>query len=83
MNKPCERFAGSTGMRLSVTIQVNSGTLRLKGLSCLAVCAIAMGEGLVLTWCLGRTYTALEAGVSPDKLYLHGNNKSVAELICY
>jgi len=34
----------------------------------------------VLTWCLGANSTP-KAGVSPDNLYLHGNNKSVAELI--
>jgi diaminopimelate decarboxylase len=28
----------------------------------------------------GELYTALQAGVSPDKLYFHGNNKSRAEL---
>jgi diaminopimelate decarboxylase len=28
----------------------------------------------------GELYTALQAGVSADKLYFHGNNKSVAEL---
>ena len=53
-----------------------------KAWSCLAVCAIAMSEGLgVDVVSGGELYTALEAGVSPDKLYLHGNNKSVAELI--
>jgi diaminopimelate decarboxylase len=28
----------------------------------------------------GELYTALQAGVSADKLYFHGNNKSIAEL---
>ena len=28
----------------------------------------------------GELYTALQAGVSANKLYLHGNNKSIAEL---
>lgn len=52
-----------------------------KAWSCLAVCAIASSEGLgVDVVSGGELYTALEAGVSPDKLYLHGNNKSLEEL---
>lgn len=52
-----------------------------KAWSCLAVCAIALSEGLgVDVVSGGELYTALEAGVSSDKLYLHGNNKSQAEL---
>lgn len=52
-----------------------------KAWSCLAVCAIAHQEGLgidVVTG--GELYTALEAGVKPEKIYLHGNNKSREEL---
>lgn len=52
-----------------------------KAWSCLAVCAIASAEGLGIDVVSGgELYTALEAGVSPDKLYFHGNNKSLAEL---
>lgn len=52
-----------------------------KAWSCLAVCAIAASEGLGIDVVSGgELYTALKAGVSPDKLYLHGNNKSDAEL---
>lgn len=52
-----------------------------KAWSCLAVCAIAHQEGLgVDVVSGGELYTALQAGVSPDKLYFHGNNKSLAEL---
>ena len=52
-----------------------------KAWSCLAVCAIVFSEGLGIDVVSGgELYTALEAGVSPDKLYLHGNNKSFAEL---
>ena len=52
-----------------------------KAWSCLAVCAIAALEGLGIDVVSGgELYTALEAKVSPDKLYLHGNNKSDAEL---
>ncbi len=52
-----------------------------KAWSCLAVDAIAGSEGLGIDVVSGgELYTALQAGIHPDKLYLHGNNKSVAEL---
>uniref|UniRef100_A0A832H3W7 Diaminopimelate decarboxylase n=1 Tax=Oscillatoriales cyanobacterium SpSt-402 TaxID=2282168 RepID=A0A832H3W7_9CYAN len=52
-----------------------------KAWSCLAVCAIAASEGLGLDVVSGgELYTALEAGVSPAKIYFHGNNKSQEEL---
>ena len=52
-----------------------------KAWSCLAICAIAHSEGLGIDVVSGgELYTAIEAGVTSDKLYLHGNNKSVSEL---
>ncbi|PLZ81980.1 diaminopimelate decarboxylase family protein, partial [Fischerella thermalis] len=52
-----------------------------KAWSCLAVCAIAASEGLGIDVASGgELYTALNAGVSPDKIYFHGNNKSREEL---
>ncbi len=52
-----------------------------KAWNCLAVCAIAASEGLGIDVVSGgELYTALSAGVSADKLYFHGNNKSRAEL---
>ncbi len=52
-----------------------------KAWSCLAICAIAHSEGLGIDVVSGgELYTAIAAGVTPDKLYLHGNNKSVSEL---
>lgn len=52
-----------------------------KAWNCLAVCAIAFSEGLGIDVVSGgELYTALEAGVTADKLYLHGNNKSQSEL---
>jgi len=52
-----------------------------KAWSTLAVCAIAASEGLGIDVVSGgELYTALQAGVSADKLYFHGNNKSIAEL---
>lgn len=52
-----------------------------KAWSCLAVFAIVNSEGIGLDVVSGgELYTALKAGVSPDQIYLHGNNKSRAEL---
>jgi diaminopimelate decarboxylase len=52
-----------------------------KAWNCLAVCAIVGSEGLGIDVVSGgELYTALEAGLSPGKLYLHGNNKSQDEL---
>ena len=52
-----------------------------KAWSCLGVNAIANSEGLGIDVVSGgELYTALQAGVSGEKLYLHGNNKSVTEL---
>ncbi|NEU76556.1 diaminopimelate decarboxylase [Hassallia byssoidea VB512170] len=53
-----------------------------KAWSCLAICAIAAHQGLGVDVASGgELYTALQAGVSPDKIYLHSNNKSRQELI--
>ena len=53
-----------------------------KAWNCLAVCAIANSEGLGIDVASGgELYTALTAGVSSDKIYYHGNNKSRAELL--
>jgi diaminopimelate decarboxylase len=52
-----------------------------KAWSCLAVCAVAASEDLGIDVVSGgELYTALQAGVNPDKIYLHGNNKSITEL---
>ncbi len=52
-----------------------------KAWSCLAVCALVASEGLGIDVASGgELYTALSAGVSPDKIYFHGNNKSREEL---
>ncbi|NJK73632.1 MAG: diaminopimelate decarboxylase [Richelia sp. CSU_2_1] len=52
-----------------------------KAWSCLAICAIAAQEGLGIdVVSAGELETARQAGVSPDKIYFHGNNKSREEL---
>ncbi|MBW4617537.1 MAG: diaminopimelate decarboxylase [Desmonostoc vinosum HA7617-LM4] len=53
-----------------------------KAWSCLAVCAIAASEGLGIDVASGgELYTALQAGVNSDTIYLHSNNKSREELV--
>jgi diaminopimelate decarboxylase len=52
-----------------------------KAWSCLAVCCIIESEGLGFDVVSGgELYTTLQAGVNKEKIYFHGNNKSVAEL---
>jgi diaminopimelate decarboxylase len=52
-----------------------------KAWNCLAICALVASEGLGIDVVSGgELYTALQAGVDPTKLYLHGNNKSQEEL---
>ena len=52
-----------------------------KAWNCLAVCAIVASEGLGIDVVSGgELYTALQAGVAPDRIYFHGNNKSRQEL---
>jgi diaminopimelate decarboxylase len=53
-----------------------------KAWNCLAICAIVAAEGLGIDVVSGgELYTALQAGVSANKIYLHGNNKSRDELV--
>lgn len=52
-----------------------------KAWSCLTVCSTVACAGLgVDVVSGGELYTAITAGVSPDKIYFHGNNKSREEL---
>ena len=52
-----------------------------KAWSCIAVCRIIESEGLGFDVVSGgELYTTLQAGVDKDKIYFHGNNKSVEEL---
>lgn len=52
-----------------------------KAWSCMAICAIVDSEGLGFDVVSGgELYTTLQAGVSPQKIYFHGNNKSREEL---
>ena len=52
-----------------------------KALNCLAICALVASEGLGIDVASGgELYTALKAGINPQTIYFHGNNKSRAEL---
>lgn len=52
-----------------------------KAWNCLAVCAIVASEGLGIDVVSGgELYTALQAGMNPNTMYFHGNNKSIEEL---
>ncbi|MEM6253007.1 MAG: diaminopimelate decarboxylase [Cyanobacteria bacterium P01_D01_bin.156] len=52
-----------------------------KAWNCLAVCAIALQEGLAIDVVSGgELLTAQKAGAQPENLYFHGNNKSSQEL---
>ncbi len=52
-----------------------------KAWNCLATCALAAREGLGIDVASGgELYTALTAGVAPELIYFHGNNKSPQEL---
>jgi diaminopimelate decarboxylase len=53
-----------------------------KAWSCVAVCRIIASEGLGFDVVSGgEVYTTLKAGVTGNKMYLHGNNKSASELL--
>ena len=52
-----------------------------KALNCKAICRIVMEEGLGLDVVSGgELYTALQAGFPAEKIHMHGNNKTRAEL---
>lgn len=52
-----------------------------KAMSTMAICKIASQEGLGLDVVSGgELYTAIKAGFPMDKIYFHGNNKTVEEL---
>ena len=52
-----------------------------KAWNCKAICALVAQEGLGIDVVSGgELYTALQAGIGGDRIYLHGNYKSAAEL---
>lgn len=52
-----------------------------KAWNCLAMCALIKSEQIGIDVVSGgELYTALLAGISPDQIYLHGNNKAPEEL---
>lgn len=52
-----------------------------KAWNCLAVCAVVASEELGIDVVSGgELFTALQAGLKPETMYFHGNNKSIEEL---
>ena len=52
-----------------------------KAFSCKEMCRICKEEGMGLDVVSGgELYTALQAGFPADRIYMHGNNKTVEEL---
>lgn len=52
-----------------------------KAFMCLEFCRLIAAEGLSIDVSSGgELYTALKSGFDPDRIYLHGNNKTPAEL---
>ncbi len=53
-----------------------------KAFLCLAMCHLIRSLGLGLdVVSAGELFTAVTAGVPPEQIYMHGNNKSAAELL--
>lgn len=78
LRQACRHYRGAFAQHYPGAAQVIYAS---KAWSCLAVCAIAAAEGLGMDVVSGgELYTALEAGVAPEKIYFHGNNKSYVEL---
>lgn len=73
----CRAFV-NTFKDLGVRAQVAYAS---KAFSSIAILQVIKQEGLsVDVVSEGELYTALKAGVNPDKIHLHGNNKSIEEL---
>lgn len=52
-----------------------------KAFSCKAICRLVAEEGLDIDVAsAGEIYTAVSAGIAPEKLHFHGNNKTLSEL---
>ncbi len=52
-----------------------------KAFSCTAVCELIKNEGLGIDVSTGgELFTALNSGFPPEKIFFHGNNKSIAEI---
>ena len=57
-------------------------TYASKAFCCKAACKIAMEEGLGLdVVSIGELYTAQSVGFPPERIFFHGNNKTVQELL--
>jgi diaminopimelate decarboxylase len=74
----CREFLRAFRERYPAEVEVHYAG---KAFLCLAMCRLVQEEGLSLDVASGgELYTALKAGFSPERITLHGNNKSLAEL---
>src|SRR5713226_3974693 len=74
----CREFVRAFSERYPPGIDVHYAG---KAFLCLAMCRIVQEEGLSLDVASGgELYTALKASFPPERITLHGNNKSFAEL---
>src|SRR5260370_22606679 len=74
----CREFLRAFAERYPAGVAVHHSG---KAFLCLAMCRIIQEEGLSLDVASGgELYTALKAGFPPERICLHGNNKSFAEL---
>ena len=78
IRRNCRAFVGSIGEYYGGNGRVLYAS---KAFSCLEMCRIAKEENMGLDVVSGgEIYTALKAGFPAEKMYFHGNNKSVDEL---
>lgn len=71
LKKALAKFYGSNGLVCFAS----------KAFCCKEIVRIAKSENLGIdTVSMGEMYTAVEVGFNPEKIYLHGNNKSIEEL---
>jgi diaminopimelate decarboxylase len=78
LRSACRQYRAAFAKYYSAPAQVLYAS---KAWSCLAICAIAAAEGLGLDVVSGgELYTAIQAGVDPERIYMHGNNKGIEEL---
>jgi diaminopimelate decarboxylase len=78
IRRNCREFLQAFAERYPAGVDVHYAG---KAFLCLAMCRIIQEEGLSLDVASGgELYTALKAGFPPERITLHGNNKSFAEL---
>jgi diaminopimelate decarboxylase len=78
IRRNCREFLRAFRERYPYGVEVHYAG---KAFLCMAMCRLIQEEGLSLDVASGgELYTALKAGFPPERIALHGNNKSLAEL---